>query len=117
MPGIGDAILSSPLAQHLNKAVGPVGDLLNDSRAVGWDPFGLKQAAPAAGVGLDNIAGGPAQNVLRQYDSNQSLEVPKPAPAGVDYAQRLAAQAGDSPTYASAAGMKGAGFSGVKRSK
>jgi hypothetical protein len=117
MPGALDTVLSSPVAAHLNKAVGPVGDMLNSARTMNWDPFGLKQAVPAAAAGLDNIAGGPAQNVLQQYDSNQSLEVPKPAPAGVDYAQRLAAQAGDSPTYASAAGMKGAGFSGVKRAK
>jgi len=105
-----DKVLSSPLAAKLNRVVGPAGDFLNSARSVNWDPFALSQGA----YELDNAAGGPAQNVLRQYDENQSHELPVAPAPGLDVAQRLAAQNNDAPTLASTLGMR-SGLSSVKR--
>src|SRR4051812_17517004 len=81
-------------------------DVLSSLKEVHYDPFNVKEGAKD----IDRAAGGPVRNVVRQYDSNvreANKDIEKPKPVGTDYAERVATQAKDYGTRASAQGVKG----------
>lgn len=56
---------------------------------------------------VDSAIGSPVKNVIRQYDENQAADNPAPAPKtpGIEHAQSLARQYGDTATAASTVGV------------
>jgi hypothetical protein len=79
--------------------------ILSSLKEVNYDPFNVKEGAKD----IDRAAGGPVRNVVRQYDSNvreENKDIEKPKAPGTDYAERVATDAKDYGTRASAQGVK-----------